>query len=93
MKVIRREKPKSFTFIYPNVEDISDVFFKDVVGKLPSLIQYGGTARVGCHMVGQLVLDVIWWHSSCWMSYGGTARVGCHMVFPVDLISYSNVLR
>ena len=37
---MRREKPKSITFIYPNVEDISDVSFDDVVGKLPSPIQY-----------------------------------------------------
>ena len=51
VKFMRWEKPKSFTFIYPNVEDLSKVLFKDVVGKLPSPIQYGGTARVGCHMV------------------------------------------
>lgn len=64
VKFMRREKPKSFTFIFPNVEDISDVLFEDIVGKLPSPIQHGGTARI--------------------------AR---HMVFPVDLTSYSDVLR
>ena len=49
VKFMRREKPKSFTFIYPNVEDISDVSFEDVVGKLPSPI------------VAQLVLHAIWY--------------------------------
>ena len=43
VKFLWREKPKSFTFIFPNVEDISDVSFEEVVGKLPSPIQHGGT--------------------------------------------------
>ena len=41
----------SFTFIYSIVEDISDVSFEDVVGKLHNPIQHGGTARVARHMV------------------------------------------
>ena len=51
VKLMRWEKPKSFTFIYPNMEEISDVSFDDVVGKLPSRVQNGA----------QLVLDVIWY--------------------------------
>ena len=51
VKLMRREKPKSFTFIYPIVEDISEVSFEDVVGKLPNPIRHGGTARVARHMV------------------------------------------
>ena len=33
VKFMRREKPKSFTFMYPNVEDMSDVSVEDIVGK------------------------------------------------------------
>ena len=51
VKFMLREKPKSFTFIYPIVEDISEVSFEDVVGKLPNPIQHGDTARVARHMV------------------------------------------
>ena len=32
VKFLLREKPKPFTFIFPNVEDISDVSFEEVVG-------------------------------------------------------------
>ena len=51
VKFMRREKPKSFTFIFPNMEDISEVLFEDVVAKLPNPIQHGGTARVARHMI------------------------------------------
>jgi len=51
VKYLRREKPNSFTFIFPSVDDISDISFEDVAGKLPSPIQHGGTARVARHLV------------------------------------------
>ena len=47
---LRRETPKSFTFVFPNVEDISDIAFGDIVGKLANPTQLG-TARASRHMI------------------------------------------
>ena len=51
VKFMRREKPKSITFIFPIVEDISEVSFENVVGKLQNPVQHGGTARVARHLL------------------------------------------
>lgn len=47
---MRRERPTSYTFTFPNVEDVCDVPSVDIVLKLPSPTQHGGTARVARHM-------------------------------------------
>ena len=43
VKFMRREKPKSFTFIYPIVEDISEVSFEEILGNVNAYIQDMGT--------------------------------------------------
>lgn len=46
---LRREKPTGYSFIFPQVEDTSEIPFDQVVGKLPKPNVHGGTARVASH--------------------------------------------
>ena len=51
VKFLRRETPSSFSFIFPSVDEITVIAADDIVQKLPSPVQTGGTARVGRHVV------------------------------------------
>ena len=51
VKFLRREKPSAFSFVFPQVEDISEVTLEQIVGKLPMPATQGGTARVARHFI------------------------------------------
>ena len=51
IKFLRRERPGSLSFIFPQVEDVMDVKLEDIIGKLPKPTMQGGTARLARHHV------------------------------------------
>ena len=57
VKFLRRKTPKTFTFVFPAVDDISDVLYEDIIGKLPKPLVHGGTARVARHLIFPVNLD------------------------------------
>ncbi|XP_060075659.1 uncharacterized protein LOC132555320 [Ylistrum balloti] len=50
IKFMRRNS-SSYKFVFPTVDDISDIAFTDIIGKLPQPLQHGGTARVARHLI------------------------------------------
>ena len=56
VKFLRREKPTTFSFIFPQAEDILEIAFEQIVGKLPLPQTQGGTSRIARHFVSASIV-------------------------------------
>ena len=54
---LRCKTPKTFTFVFPTVDDISEVPYKDILGRLPKPLLNGGTARMARFLIFPVDLD------------------------------------
>jgi len=57
VRFLRRKTPKTFTFVFPTVNDTSDISYEDIMGRLPKPLEHGGTARVARHLIFPVDLD------------------------------------
>ena len=51
VQFLRRKTPKTFTFLFPAVNDMSEVLYEGIIGRLPKPLVHGGTARVARHLI------------------------------------------
>ena len=57
VRFLRLKTPKAFTFVFPTVNDTSEVPYEDVMGRLPKPRVHGGTARVTRQLIFPVDLD------------------------------------